>query len=473
MRILFVEPPKDFWFLMGEYMPPPLGILQLAAYVEDKCQNVEIEVLDCQAKDLDWRGLEKRMESFDPDIVASSGLATCNAYITARTLETAKTVKPDVLTLAGGQHFTATAQESLEAYPEIDVIVRGEGERTLVELLEVSAQKVSLSRVKGISYRAKGKIWHNPPRPLIENLDKLPYPAYHFVEDVVHKYHFTMMGSRSEYAIIEGSRGCQHRCTFCSQWRYWEGAWRVKSAKRIADEMEFCFQNYGSKTLWLTDDDFSFGKRGRDLCNEIIRRGFSDDIMWWVQARCDDVVKYQSLLPTMRKAGNYWMLLGAESNSSSILNSFNKKTDPGDAKKAVKILKKNDIFSQAMLIIGERGDTAESIAALREFANDLDPDLAIFVVLTPLPGTQIYETARRNGWIEDTNWANYDMIHAVMPTETLSREELQEELYRCYRSFYGSMSRRLKGIFSSNKLKRRCYRYLAGQGIMNQLRSLF
>jgi anaerobic magnesium-protoporphyrin IX monomethyl ester cyclase len=93
--------------------------------------------------------------------------------------------------------------------------------------------------------------------------------------------------------------------------------------------------------------------------------------------------------------------------------------------------------------------------------------------LTPFPGTQLYEEAKKNGWIEDFNWANYDMIHAIMPTETLSRMEVQEELYTCYRSFYGSWKRRLGGIFSTSELRRRVYWYMAGRGIVEQLKALF
>lgn len=119
-----------------------------------------------------------------------------------------------------------------------------------------------------------------------------------------------------------------------------------------------------------------------------------------------------------------------------------------------------------MFIIGARKDTAESIAKIREFANELDPDFAIFSILTPFPGTRIYEEARRNGWIEDHNWAHYDMVHAIMPTETLSRMEVQKELYMCYRSFYGSWNRRLKGLFSTNKLLRRAYRHMTAKGIL-------
>jgi anaerobic magnesium-protoporphyrin IX monomethyl ester cyclase len=102
----------------------------------------------------------------------------------------------------------------------------------------------------------------------------------------------------------------------------------------------------------------------------------------------------------------------------------------------------------------------------------LDPDLAIFMILTPFPGTDLYEVAKRNGWIENWNWADYDMVHAIMPTESLSREQLQQELYKCFRSFFGSWSRRIEGIFSKNSIKRRAYRYMAGQSVLTQLKSL-
>jgi anaerobic magnesium-protoporphyrin IX monomethyl ester cyclase len=365
------------------------------------------------------------------------------------------------------------AQESLEAYPEIDVIVRGEGEETLVELMQSSANRRSFSSVKGISFKNKGKIQHNPPRPLIENLDNLPFPGYKFVENLLQKYHFTAMAGKTRYALIEGSRGCPHRCNFCTQWKHWEGKWRIKSSKRIADEFEFCYKNYGSKFLWLTDDNYGLGKRASALADELIQRGFSEDITWFMQVRCDDVVKNRDVLPKMRKAGLRWVLLGVESSSPSTLESFKKETTPEMAWEAVKLLKKNDIFAQAMFIIGERKDTAESIARLREFSNELDPGLAIFAILTPFPGTAVYDEAKRNGWIEDWNWANYDMVHAIMPTETLSTKEVQEELYHCYRNFFGSWSRRLGGIFSRKALKRKLYLYMASQGIVNQVKKLF
>jgi anaerobic magnesium-protoporphyrin IX monomethyl ester cyclase len=474
MKVLFIEPPKDIWFVMGEYLPPPYGIIQLAAYLEREVKDVETQVLDCNAQQVDWKEMEKRIESFNPDIVASSALATCNTYLVARTLETAKRVSPKALTVAGGQHFTATAQESLQSFPEIDVIVRGEGEQTLTELVKKAKDEYSFLRVKGMSFRYDEKIVHNPPRELIGNLDELPYPGYHLVKDTMHKYHFAAMsGPNAPYALIEGSRGCSHNCTFCSQWRHWQATWRTKTPQRIADEMEFCYRNFGSRFIWLTDDNFGFGKRAEELADAIIQRGIGSDIMWFTQARCDDVVRNKDILPKLRKAGLSWILLGVENSEESTLESFRKNITAKDAKAAVKLLKENDIFAHAMFIIGERRDTAKSIAHLREFVNELDPDLVIFGILTPFPGTELYEEARKNWWIEDFNWSHYDMVHAIMPTETLSTKEVQEELYKCYRTFYGSFDRRIKGLFFGNAMRKRIYRYMAFRGLLKQFKELF
>ncbi|MGD8506881.1 MAG: radical SAM protein [Candidatus Bathyarchaeota archaeon] len=473
MRVQFIEPPRHFWFVMGEYLPPPFGIIQLAAYLEREVADAEIEVVDCTAQQLGWSEIRRKVESFNPDVVAVSAFAACNVYSVLRTLEITKSVNPGVLTVTGGQHLTATAQESLEKYPEIDVIVRGEGEETLAELVKKSTKKFQLSKISGLSFRHNGEVIHNKPRPLIKDLNSLPYPGYHFVKDLVRKYHFAAMAGRNApYALIEGSRGCSHKCTFCTQWRHWGGVQRLKKPERVADEVEFCYNNYDSRFIWLTDDDFGSGSRADCFADEILKRELRDDLMLFFQWRCDDVIKNEKILSKLRRAGLYWVMMGVESPRSSTLESFRKGIDAEQAIKAVKILKENDIFCHAMFVIGDRKDTIESMAQLREFANELDPDFAIFTALTPFPGTEIYEEAMRKGWIEDYNLSHYDMAHAIMPTETLSRMEVQKELYKCYRDFYGSWRRRLGGVFSANKLKSRLYRHMMGQGVVRQFKNL-
>jgi anaerobic magnesium-protoporphyrin IX monomethyl ester cyclase len=471
---MFIEPPKDMFFVMGEYLPPPLGLIQLAAYLEKNTTGLDLEILDCNAEKVDWKELEKRIASSHPDVVASASLATCNTYSVIRTLETAKMVDPNIMTVTGGQHFTATAQESLEEYSVIDVIVRGEGEQTLAELVENAENKKAFPNIEGISFRENGQIIHNSLRPLIENIEDLPYPGYHLVKDNVAKYHFSAMaGDKARYVLIEGSRGCPHECTFCTQWQHWQGKWRQKSPKRIAAEMEYCARNFDSSFIWLTDDNFGVGTRANDIADEIIKTGIQEDITWFVQARCDDISRNSEALPRLRKSGLNWILVGVENSEPSTLDAFRKDIKPSDAETAVRLLKGNDIFAHAMFIIGQRKDTLQSIEKQREFAVDLDPDFAFFSALTPFPGTEVYQEAKRNGWIEDFNWSHYDMVHAIMPTETLSKIQVQEQLYECYRSFYGPLRRKLGAIFSTNALKRRASIHMARKGLLHQFKTMF
>jgi len=460
---------------MGDYIPPPFGVLVLASYLEARNRNVDIAVVDCQAEKLDFDSLETRITSSDPDIVAPSGLGTCNANTVLRTVELAKKVNPSITTVVGGQHFTALATESLAAYHEIDIVVRGEGEQTLTDLLGALEEKKPLSTVNGIAFRHAGKVVHTPDRPLLSDLDALPLPGYHFVKEHMQTYYFTLMtGKDTPFAIIEGSRGCSHNCTYCSQWGFWRHRHRQKSPKRIADEFEYVNQEYGSEFIWLTDDNFGLGNRIGELCNELGDKEISDDLTWFIQARCDDIVQHKELLPKMRRAGNIWMLVGFETPNSATLAKFRRTgMTRAKAKEAVDLLRKNEILCQGTFIIGERGDSHESIKKLRDYVDWLNPDLATFMTLTPFPGTEVYETAKRNGWIEDTNWSSYDMIHAIMPTEHLTRAEVQQELTECYRNFFGSWNRRYTGLFSKNPIMKRTYQYLARQAILAGLRSLF
>lgn len=471
-RILFVEPPRNYWFVMGEYCPPPTTLLTIAAYIEKELPDLEIEILDSQAGRMDWKGVEKYIESYDPSMVLTSGF-TCNVYSCARTVEIAKNVNKDIVTVAGGIHFTSVPDESLIDFPEIDYIVRSEGELTIVELIKSLNNGKKISSIKGLSFKHNGKVIHTPPRPLIKNLDKLPYPAYHLIEDYLKHYHFTMMAGRNtRYMILEGARGCDHRCTFCTQWTHWGGMWRSKSTKRIADEIEHLNETFGGVFLWLTDDHFKINMRGKKLYEELKIRKCKEDIMLFLQARTDDVAKNPDLVKKLRDVGTYWIMCGVESDAEETLKEFKKRTKNKDAYHAMKILRKNDIFSHAMFVIGSRRDNHDSIERLRQFSLNIEPDFAIYTALTPFPGTVYYETAKRNGWIDNTNYSDYDMAHAIMSTENLTRKEVQHELMKCYQAFYGSYRKNIAGVFSKNKLKRTLYRHMAGQHVLRKFRRL-
>ena len=177
------------------------------------------------------------------------------------------------------------------------------------------------------------------------------------------------------YALIEGARGCNHQCTFCTQWRHWQACWRLKPAKRIADEMAYVNREFGSQMIWLTDDNFGTGQRPKEIAEEIIAKQLPDDVTWFVQARCDDIIRNKDLLPRLAKSGLSWVLLGVENSSPSTLDYFKKGITPNDAKTAVKLLQDNGIFAHAMVIIGNRKETHQSILGLQRIRQRLRPRL--------------------------------------------------------------------------------------------------
>ncbi len=156
MKILLIEPPKKFWFVMGEYLPPPYNLLLLAAVIEKEFPEINVKVIDCQANRLDWEKVKRKIRQEDPDIVGSGSHATCNVYKTIRTLDLVKKINPQIVTIAGGNHFTMLDKVTLQEYPFIDIIVRYEGEKALVELLKYysanETSKKGLKAIKGISF---------------------------------------------------------------------------------------------------------------------------------------------------------------------------------------------------------------------------------------------------------------------------------------------------------------------------------
>ncbi|MFX0123511.1 MAG: B12-binding domain-containing radical SAM protein [Candidatus Hodarchaeota archaeon] len=475
-----MEPPKQFWFVMGEYLPPPYSLLILAALVEKELPEIEVKITDCQAEKLDWEKLEERIRREKPDIVGSGSHATCNVYKTVRTLDLAKRVNPEVITITGGSHFTMFDEATLLQYPSIDIVLRYEAEKALVDLLKHFQTNGSstdeLRNIQGIAFRQNGEFRRTPDYPPLssEELENLPYPAYHLLPDM-NQYHFAMM-SDVPYILLEGSRGCTHNCTFCSQTTFYRQHWSTKSVSRIVDEMEWMYNTFNSRFFWFTDDNFCGGRPKiiEELCQELLSRGLNgDEIEWFAQMRVDSILKVGDGLAKMNRAGNYWQLVGGESPFTEVLDNFQKGIRGTQTVDAIQLLRKNNILAQLMIMIGHENETRESIRQAMEWATDVvKPDFIITMLLTPYPGTPMYEDLHAKGRIIDENWTNYDMIHAVCDMKYLTAVELQEELYKAYRHVYDSWSRRFSGMFAKNKYKRRIFWYYFKAGVIGQLKRL-
>ena len=450
MKVLLVEPPRQSWELMGTCVSPPLGLAQLAAVLETA--GIEVNIIDCNASGIGWQALGKTIEQLQPNIIGATA-TTPFLFEALRAIQIAKKLNPNVVTVLGGPHATFAAEETLCQHSELDVIARGEGEQTLLELVRCYEKGDDISQVKGIAFRYNQEVRQTPPQPPVD-VDELPLPAYHLLP--MEKYYFTIFG---KFATVLSSRGCPHRCTFCSEWRFWGEKWRPRNPKKVVDEIELLHKKFGRECFWFGDDCFNANAEHiQGICSEIMARGL--DISWYYQGRADLVIKHKELLPQMRQSGNLMAQIGVESATNKELKEFNKQLTMEQVKEAIDLLQKHDIVAQGLQIIGTRRDNANSISHKLRCMKWLDPAFPIFTMFTPFPGSDVYEEAKANGWLETLDYSLYDMAHAIMPTEYLSRKQLMSLFHWCFMSYYMDPVKIVKGLASRNNWKRRIWRHM-------------
>ncbi|HDI46267.1 MAG TPA: radical SAM protein, partial [Candidatus Methanomethylia archaeon] len=287
----------------------------------------------------------------------------------------------------------------------------------------------SLKEIKGIAFRDEGKVIVTPPRPLIQNLDEIPFPARHLLP--MDKY--TVLGQQTVIGHVMSSRGCPFRCIFCSSSRIFGRVWRGRSPKNVVDEIEELCDKWKAKHIEFADDTFTLNmKRAEEISKEIIRRGL--DIFWACGARVDTLRR--ELVQWMKKAGCHVIYIGVESGSQRILNLLKKGIRLEQVIKAVKWLKEAGMEITASYVIGTPGETKEEVERTIKFAVKLDTDFAQFTAMTPYPGTEVYEYAKREGLLLTNDWSKFTTIKPVMRTKELSAEEIEKLVSRAYRKFY-------------------------------------
>ena len=399
---------------------PPLGLGYLASALEEN--GHEVRVVDSLAMGYDLADVEGAIKRFDPELVGITATtpAIYDAYGVARV---AKEVNPDCRTVLGGPHVTFMARETLEECPQLDVVVRGEGEQTIAEL----ASGKKLRAIKGIAFRKKGKVRESGKRGLVKNLDEIPFPAYHLLP--MEKYE---MGS-TKFAAILTSRGCPLQCVFCSSSKLCGKMWRGRSPENVLEEIKLLREEYGAREVEFLDDTFTLDReRARAICGLIREEGV--DVSWSCSSRVDTID--EGLARELKGAGCHSVYLGVESGSQRSLDFLKKGISPGQARKAVAVLKKLGLNTVSTFIIGIPGETVRAVEKTINFAKKLDPTLAQFTILTPYPGTEIYEFARRNDLLLTGDWSKYTALDPVMKLPKLTARKLKGLLRRAYMSFY-------------------------------------
>jgi len=353
-------------------------------------------------------------------------------------------------TVLVGPHATALPEETLKvAKGCVDFIARGEYDFTILELVECLDKERKVSEVRGLSYLEKGQVRHNPSRPLIEDLDALPFPAWHHLD--IRKYYNSIYDY--PYLDLISGRGCPYNCTFCQWPQVMHGRrYRFRSPENVVDELERDFERFRVREVFFEDDTFTANrKRAKEICKEILRRKL--DVKWSCNSRCD--VLDMELLRLMKKAGCRMLLVGPESGFQEILNNVHKGLKIDTIRAFIKLAKKANLQLHACYVIGLPGETKETIELTIRFAKELDTDTIQVAGAMPHVGTEFFEWAEKNGYLRATSWSKYTNDGEQVPLieyPNLSSKDINDNVDRLYKEYYFNPRRIIKLLLSTDSL---------------------
>ncbi|MDM8552167.1 radical SAM protein [Desulfobacterales bacterium HSG2] len=472
LKIIFVRPPCHLWPIINESdnFLMPLSFPSLSAYLKQEMQGVSIKVIDCLPLKIGYKSLRKILEDEKPDVVGV-GESLPYIYEGLKVLKIAKELNPDVVTIAGGHFHSHMPQYSLNNYPELDFIVRYEGEKYLWDLLEVLRNGGDISTVKSLAYRDNGRIAETEPGSLIKDLDSLPMPDY----DAMPIEKYAPFGKLWPKAItVQASRGCPMNCSYCS-WSAQEGehvrrngkitlipARRTKSVNKVMEEIDLLYNKYGIRYLFWVDGTLNFDTAWIDnLCSEIIRKNYK--LGWWAFLRPDLLLEQekQGVLEKMVSAGLKHTLMGGERCSEEEIKFIGKPGMKGtEVFEVTHLLKKKypGVFRQATFVTGIRTETKESMETLGKYTRKAALDFTSFHPMMPYPGTPLWEKADKEGWIEDYDFSKYDMFYPIMPSEKLSRAEIARLNNKLHQDFVRKRPfKYISGLFSTIEIRRKLH----------------
>lgn len=422
MRILLVNPPPR-QIQKEDIIVPPLGLAYIASVLE--AYGHKVEILDSFALQQTWEMFESGIKDRKPDIIGLGGMTP----VIDNTLKAAKICRKYCQYLvAGGPHVTVHINEIFHQIPELDFAVYGEGEYTFLELVNALEKGVGLSGIKGLA--AKHGV--NQPRKLSKNLDAMPFPARHLLPNHRYRYPFSKDGRVS---TMFTSRGCPYNCTFCDK-SVFGSTWRFRSAENIVDEIEEIVTKYKIYSIVIYDDLFTVNKkRIINVCRKILQKNLK--INWKCEGRVDII--NEEVLKWMKKAGCSMIAYGVESGNQKSLDYLNKKTTIPQIEKAFEMTRRVGIKTMSYFILGIPVETFEEALYTIDFAKKIKTDYAQFSILSPFPGTELYDEAVSKGWYREINAQNpmdKDLKRPVTISENWSEEKLKEIVKIAHRRFY-------------------------------------
>jgi magnesium-protoporphyrin IX monomethyl ester (oxidative) cyclase len=418
MKVLLINPPQIYY--PGSDAPAgnlPLGLMYIAAVLEKAGYKAEIldafmtdpsflKVGDVTEVGMPQRRICEEIRTRKPDIVGIANPFTCQSENAVRVADGVKDIDPNVLTIVGGPHTTVVPLEFLVAAKSVDIAVVGEGEYTMLDIVESFEGHKKLGEVQGIAYRDNGKLTLNAPRPFINDLDKLPYPAYHLVdmERYLNPKGIEYRSFKERAISMITSRGCPFNCNFCSVHLHMGKMFRAHSANYVIEHIQFVIDKYRVKTIYFEDDNLTLDKkRFEAICDKIIEKSIRFNWETPNGIRADYLT--ENLLKKMQRAGCRSIIFAIESGDQMVLdNIINKSLKLENAVRVAKMCKELGLPASAFYIIGFPGEKKENMMKTVNLALKLkrDYDLGMHLhVATPLYGTRLYEECRNEGFIRE------------------------------------------------------------------------
>ena len=401
-----------------------LGIGYLAAILEKN--NFQVDVIDCQILKLTAEDFKAEIAKRKPDIVGvTSSTLTYKAGL--KLVKTTKEVLPHAVTIMGGSHVTFWDDHALEECPELDIVVRREGENTMLELAQCIETNKDYRNVLGTTLRVDAKIVRNPDRPYIEDLDGLPFPARHL-------WPMEKFRELEDVLYLATSRGCVYWCEFCTTVRMHGRKYRMRSPKNVVDELEILYKTYGITKFTFCDDAFTVDQpRTEELCSEILKRGLN--IQWNCGTRVDMITR--DLLLKMKEAGCISVWFGVESGTQQVLDAMKKGITPELTIKVMGWVRELGLKPVPNVILGYPGETKRSAWETIMFVEKIAPDdVAFYNVATPFPGTPMYDMVKEKGWLKVTDFDLYDTTHPTFETPWLSIRDMGKLREAAFHHYY-------------------------------------
>ena len=409
MRVLLINP----HYPISETPSPPLGLAFLAGALE--AAEIEVKILDLVVYPYTKLDLEHVISDFNPHLIGATAV-TMNFSHAARILQDVKSLAPHIVTVMGGPHVSFCAQDTLASCPQIDAIIMGEGENTLIELALSCQDRNSWSRINGIAFRNQDGYVSTPPRKSIADIDDLPDPARHLIP----------LGRYRALGLpisMTTSRGCPFQCIFCVGRKMVGGKVRYRNPKKVVDELAY-LNALDFHQINIADDLFTASKKHcMAVCEEIIRRQL--DVQWTSFARVDTVSR--EVLARMKQAGCTAVSFGVESGCPEILKRIKKGISLDQVLNAVNLCNQAGIIPQASFILGLPGENEQTLQETVNFAQRLKRlgVLHGFHLLAPFPGTDVRENQHLYDLqIMSHNWDDYHANRAIVRTSAIDQQRL-------------------------------------------------